>query len=268
MAAARERPELVGLNSAFRADVPQVKFELDRDKAKTLGVPINEVYESLQIYLGGMQVNDLTLFGRPFKVMVQAEPEFRMDPDNLRQIYVRSHGDTMVPLRTMSTVDSTTGPDLIHRYNMFRVSEITGASAPGYSSGQAIAVMEDVAAEVLDEGWGYEWTTVAYQEKAAGGAQTVIFALGFLLVFLFLGDAGATVSAALFDAATILVGLYAVHTVGRWVIGAPRAAAGAAKLAGGRDGTSLLRALTRLERGGKRAWRERKFEEASASPAC
>ncbi len=186
VAAASERPELIGLSSAFRADVPQVSFELDREKAKTLGVSIADVFQSLQIYLGGLQVNDLTLFGRPFKVMIQAEPEFRMDPDNLRQIYVRSSSGKMVPLRTMSVIGAATGPDLIHRYNMFRVSEIAGAAAPGYSSGQAIAAMEEVAEEVLDEGWGYEWTTIAYQEKEAGGAQTAIFVLGFLLVFLFL----------------------------------------------------------------------------------
>ncbi len=186
VAAARERPELIGLSSAFRANVPQVSFDLDREKAKTLGVSISDVFQSLQIFLGGLQVNDLTLFGRPFKVMIQAEPEFRMDPDNLRQIYVRADTGTMVPLRTMSTVGSVTGPDLIHRYNMFRVSEISGGSAPGYSSGQAIEAMEAVAADVLGDGWGFEWTTIAYQEKAAAGAQSVIFVLGFLLVFLFL----------------------------------------------------------------------------------
>jgi HAE1 family hydrophobic/amphiphilic exporter-1/multidrug efflux pump len=185
-AAARERPELAGLYSAFSASVPQVKFELDRDKAKTLGVPINDVYESLQIYLGGLQVNDLTLFGRPYKVMLQAEPEFRADPGNLDQIDVRSAAGEMVPLRTMSTLDMTTGPDLIQRYNMLRCSEISGAAAPGYSSGQAIAAMEEVAAEVLGDGWSYEWTNTAYQEKKAGGQQAAIFALGFILVFLFL----------------------------------------------------------------------------------
>jgi len=185
-AAANARPELGGVFSSFRANVPQVSFNLDREKAKTLGVPINTVFQALQIYLGGLQVNDLTLFGRTFKVMAQAEPDFRVSPENLNEIYVRGRDQTMVPIRTMATFGSTTGPDLIQRYNMFRTSEISGGPAPGYSSGQAIAVMEELADEMLGQGYGYEWTGTAYQEKAAGGQQALIFALGFLLVFLFL----------------------------------------------------------------------------------
>lgn len=184
--AARERPELAGLFSSFRANVPQIKFDLDRDKAKTLGVPIDSIFQSLQIYLGGLQVNDLTLFGRTFKVMLQAEPEFRMDPRNLKQIYVRGREGTMVPIRTMATFGSTTGPDLIQRYNMFRTAEITGGAAPGFSSGQAIDAIEAVAAETLGDGYGYEWTGTALQEKQASGQQGMVFMLGFLLVFLFL----------------------------------------------------------------------------------
>jgi HAE1 family hydrophobic/amphiphilic exporter-1/multidrug efflux pump len=183
---ARERPELAGLFSAFRANVPQIDFQLDRAKAKTLGVPIDDIFESLQIYLGGLQVNDLTLFGRTYKVMAQAEPEFRVDPGNLSSIYVRAGTGEMVPIRTMATIGSTTGPDLIQRYNMFRTAEISGGAATGYSSGQAIATMEELAGEVLPQGYGYEWTGTALQEKQAGGQQAVIFALGFFLVFLFL----------------------------------------------------------------------------------
>jgi HAE1 family hydrophobic/amphiphilic exporter-1/multidrug efflux pump len=187
-AAAEARPELVGLFSAFRSNVPQIQFDLDRDKAKTLQVPIDSVFQALQIFLGGLQVNDLTLFGRAYKVMVQAEPEFRVDPDNLQQIYVRSGSGTMVPIRTLATIGSTTGPDLIQRYNMFRTSEISGGPAPGFSSGQALAAMEEVAAElnVRQRGFGYEWTGTAFQEKQAGGQQAMVFVLGFLLVFLFL----------------------------------------------------------------------------------
>ncbi len=185
-AAARERPELVGLFSGFRANVPQVSFELDRPKAKTLGVPIDSVYQSLQIYLGGLQVNDLSLFGRTYKVIVQAEPEFRVDPGNLNQIFVRGANQDMVPIRTISKFGSTTGPDLIQRYNMFRTAEISGGAAPGFSSGQAITAMEELAAETLSSGYGFDWTGTAYQEKQAGGQQALVFLLGFLLVFLFL----------------------------------------------------------------------------------
>lgn len=185
-AAARERPELQGMYSAFRANVPQVSFDLDRDKAKTLGVPIDSIYQSLQIYLGGLQVNDLTLFGRTYKVMAQAEPEFRVDPRNLEQIFVRGSGDAMVPIRTLATFGSTTGSDLIQRYNMFRTAEISGSNAPGYSSGQAIAAMEELAEEILPDGYGFEWTATALQEKQSSGQQAMVFVLGFLLVFLFL----------------------------------------------------------------------------------
>ncbi|MCZ6596346.1 MAG: efflux RND transporter permease subunit, partial [Planctomycetota bacterium] len=186
VAAARQRPELAGLFSAFRSNVPQISFELDRAKAKTLGVPIDSIFQSLQIYLGGLQVNDLTLFGRTYKVIAQAEPEFRVDPSNLDEIFVRGREGKMVPIRTMATFGSTTGPDLIQRYNMFRTAEISGGSAAGYSSGQAIAAMEEVAQETLTSGYGFEWTGTAYQEKAAGGQQAMVFLLGFLLVFLFL----------------------------------------------------------------------------------
>jgi HAE1 family hydrophobic/amphiphilic exporter-1/multidrug efflux pump len=149
-------------------------------------VSIDQVFQALQIFLGGIQVNDLTLFGRPFKVMVQAEAAFRMDPDNLKQIFVRSDVGAMVPLRTMAEIGSTTGPDLIQRYNMFRTAEISGSAAEGFSSGQALDVMEELAAANLSDSYGFEWTGTAFQEKEAGGGQTLIFALGFLLVFLFL----------------------------------------------------------------------------------
>ena len=184
--ASRARPELAGLFSGFRANVPQVSFELDRAKAKTLGVPIDSVYQALQIYLGGAQVNDLTLFGRTYKVMAQADPEFRVDPSNLDEIFVRGRDGGMVPIRTIASFGSTTGPDLIQRYNMFRTAEVSGGAAPGFSSGDALVVMEELAAEILPTGFGFEWTGTAFQEKQAGGAQALIFALGLLLVFLFL----------------------------------------------------------------------------------
>jgi hydrophobe/amphiphile efflux-1 (HAE1) family protein len=183
---AAQRPELINLFTGFRATVPQIELDLDRDKAKTLGVPINNVFESLQIYLGGLQVNDFNLFGRTYKVMLQAEPEFRASPENLKQIYMRNAGGTMVPITTLVQIKSTTGPDLIQRYNMYRTAEINGAPAPGYSSGQALAAMEQVAAANLPQGFGHEWTGTAFQEKQAGGAQAAIFILGLLFVFLFL----------------------------------------------------------------------------------
>jgi HAE1 family hydrophobic/amphiphilic exporter-1/multidrug efflux pump len=186
LAAASQRPELTGLFTAFRTTVPQVKVDLDREKVKTLGISLTTVFDSLQTYLGGLLVNDFNRFGRTWKVKVQAEPEFRLSPENIRNIYVRSQTNQMVPLATLAKVEPIVGPDMLQRYNLLRAAEFSGASAPGYSSGQAIAAMEEVAKATLPQGFGYEWTGTAFQEKEASGAQALIFVLALVLVFLFL----------------------------------------------------------------------------------
>jgi len=157
----------------------------DRDKVKALGIPLNDVFTSLQTYLGGLIVNDFNRFGRSFKVMVQAEPEFRRSPEDISQLCVRNRAGQMVPLDTLTMVESMTGPDIIQRYNVLRSAEISGAAAAGYSSGQAIAAMEEVATAVLPAGFGYEWTGTAFQGQQAGSAQA-FFVLAFVLVFLVL----------------------------------------------------------------------------------
>jgi HAE1 family hydrophobic/amphiphilic exporter-1/multidrug efflux pump len=184
LAAASERPELSGLFTAFRTTVPQVKVELDREKVKTLGIPVNTVFDSLQTYLGGLLVNDFNRFGRTWKVKVQAEPEFRLAPQNIQNIYVRTQAGSMVPLSTLATVRASVGPDMLQRYNLLRAAEVSGAAAPGYSSGQALTALEEVAQATLPQGFGYEWTGTAFQEKAASGAQALIFGLALVLVFL------------------------------------------------------------------------------------
>ena len=186
VAEAAKRPELAPANNSFRTTIPQVKVDVDRDKVKTLGIPLKDVFDSLQTYLGGLIVNDFNRFGRSFRVMLQAESEFRLTPDNIGEIYVRNSNNQMVPMSTLAKVTTMVGPDTIQRYNVLRCAEINGAPAPGYSSGQAIAAMEEVAKEVLPEGYGFEWTGTAYQEKLAGSAQAIIFALALLLVFLLL----------------------------------------------------------------------------------
>jgi hydrophobe/amphiphile efflux-1 (HAE1) family protein len=186
VAEASKRPALAGLNNSFRAAVPQIKVALDRDKVKTLGIPLNDVFNSLQTYLGGLIVNDFNRFGRSFKVMVQAEPEFRQSPEDISQLYVRNSAGQMVPLDTLTMLESMTGPDIIQRYNVLRSAEISGAAAAGYSSGQAIAAMEEVATTVLPASFSYEWTGTALQEKQAGSAQALVFVLAFVLVFLVL----------------------------------------------------------------------------------
>jgi hydrophobe/amphiphile efflux-1 (HAE1) family protein len=186
MAAAAQHPELVGMFASYRPNVPQVKLDVDRDKVKTLGIPLNDVFQSLQIYLGSLFVNQFNLFGRTWRVYIQAEPEFRATTDGINQIYTRTADGLMVPLSTIINVQGTSDPDTILRYNLYRTSEINGSAAPGYSSGQAIALMEQLAQQTLPPGAGYEWTGTALQEKEAAGKQPVIFGLALVFVFLFL----------------------------------------------------------------------------------
>lgn len=186
MQAMAQRPELTGIYSGFSTSVPQINLDIDRDKARTLNIPVDNVFQGLQIYLGGLQVNDFNRFGRTYKVMLQAEQDFRKTPESINDIYVRPSDNAMVPMSTLSKINMTIGPDILQRYNMFRTAEVNGANGPGVSTGQALTVMEDVAAKELPQGYGYEWTSIAYQEKEAGGTQGPIFAMAMLFVFLVL----------------------------------------------------------------------------------
>jgi HAE1 family hydrophobic/amphiphilic exporter-1/multidrug efflux pump len=179
-------PTLTGIYNSFHANVPQLKIDLDRDKIASLGTPMRSVFDNMQAYLGGLQVNDFNLYGRTYKVMVQSEPQYRLTPNNIGEIYVRGGNKEMLPLNTVLRVKATTGPDVIQRYNMFRSAEISGAPNTGFSSGQALAGMEKLAKEILPHGYGYEWTGTAFQEKEAGSTQALIFLLAILFVFLFL----------------------------------------------------------------------------------
>jgi HAE1 family hydrophobic/amphiphilic exporter-1/multidrug efflux pump len=183
--AASQREIAVPYNG-FRTNVPQLNLDLDREKVKILGVSVNDVFQSLQIFLGGLQVNDFNRFGRTYKVMVQAEPEFRATPNQIGNIYVRTGQGYMVPISTLTRGTSATGADVIQRYNMFRTAEISFANASGFSTGQAIASMEQAAGEVLTQGFAYAWTGTAFQEKEAGSSQAMILGMGLLFVFLFL----------------------------------------------------------------------------------
>jgi len=185
VAAARQEPAIASLFNNFQVNVPQVKLDIDRDKVKTLGIPLQDVFNALQLNLGGYMINDFNKFGRVYKVMAQAEPEFRQNPGDIGNIYVRTAEGKMVPLSTLVKVGSQTGPILIKRYNMFRTAELSGQAAPGYSSGDAIAAMEQLS-EKLPRGFGYEWTGLAYQEKLASGQAGPIFAFALVFVFLVL----------------------------------------------------------------------------------
>jgi HAE1 family hydrophobic/amphiphilic exporter-1/multidrug efflux pump len=185
-AAAAERPELTRVNNGLRSNVPQLSLDVDRDKAKSLGVNVSDIFQNLQAYLGGLIVNDFTLYDRTWKVMIQAEPAYRAAPADIAEIQVRNAGGGMVPLSTLTKVRASVGADQIQRFNGLREAEITGTAQSGYSSGQALAAMAAAARATLPAGYAYEWAGSAYQEIEAGNTQSRVFALSLLLVFLVL----------------------------------------------------------------------------------
>jgi hydrophobe/amphiphile efflux-1 (HAE1) family protein len=188
-AAAMKQRDLTSINNSFSIATPQINLDIDRDKAKALGIDLTDVYSSLQAYLGGITVNDFVLFGRLWKVSVQAEPEFRVSPADIGRILVRSSIDNdMVPIGTFSRVVPGVGAAVIGRYNGLRSAAISGAPAAGTSSGQALATMEAIANKELPPGFTYEWTGSALQEKESGGKQALVFGFALLLVFLFLAS--------------------------------------------------------------------------------
>ncbi|MCA9249212.1 MAG: efflux RND transporter permease subunit, partial [Planctomycetales bacterium] len=176
---------LTALNTTFRANTPQLFADVDRQKVKSLDVPLSSVFGTLQAYLGSAYVNDFNRFGRTYQVMIQADQQFRLRSDDILALDVRNrHGD-MLPMGTFVQVEETLGPQVIQRYNMYPSAQINGEPAPGYSSGQAIELMEQMAGAKLPDTMGYEWTGMSYQEQQAGG-QTIIFVLAVLCVFLVL----------------------------------------------------------------------------------
>jgi len=177
---------LSNLNSTFRVTVPQLFAEVDREKAKKLGVSLNEVFGTLQAYLGSAYVNDFNKFGRTWQVKVQADHKFRVEPQDIRQLEVRNAEGAMVPIGTLVKVERTLGPQTIMRYNLFPSAAITGQAAPGFSSGQALTLMEQMADVKLPTSMGYDWTGMSYQEKKVGSESIVVFALAIVLVFLVL----------------------------------------------------------------------------------
>ncbi|POA99736.1 hydrophobe/amphiphile efflux-1 family RND transporter [Chromobacterium sinusclupearum] len=186
VAAAAKRPELKGVQTTFSASVPQVFVQLDRNKAKALGVPINSVFDTMQSTFGALYVNDFNKFGRTFRVQLQSEAPFRTKVDDLRNVYVRSQTGQMIPLTALVNIQQTTGPEILERFNVFPASKMVGGPAPGYSSGQALAALEDVAKETLPEGYTLAWTGSAFQEKSTSGSSALVFGFGMIMVFLIL----------------------------------------------------------------------------------
>jgi HAE1 family hydrophobic/amphiphilic exporter-1 len=184
--AARQRPELANLFTSFDPNVPQIGVELDREKARKLGVRVDDVFQALAAILGGSYVNDFNRFGRLYRVYVQAEPEYRQKAEDIGSFYVRSRTtNEMVPLSTLLTITPVVGTEITNRFNLFRSVEISGVPAAGYSSGQALAALEAVAAEVLPREMGYAYTNMSYQEKVAPSS-TPTFIMAVVFVFLLL----------------------------------------------------------------------------------
>ncbi|KZZ46401.1 multidrug efflux RND transporter permease subunit [Thalassolituus sp. HI0120] len=179
-------PALTGLFSSFRIQVPQLDISVDREQALLQGVPLSEVFDALQIYLGSVYVNDFNLFGRTYQVNAQADAQYRLDPEQILRLEVRNAAGEMVPLGAMVEIKPTTGPDRVMRYNGYMSAELNGNPSPGYSSDQALAAMSKILDENLPDGIAYEWTEVTYQQILAGNTMVYIFPLVVLLVFLVL----------------------------------------------------------------------------------
>jgi HAE1 family hydrophobic/amphiphilic exporter-1 len=184
--AARKRPEIASVVTTFRPSVPQLYVDVDQNRVLKQGLQFGEVFQTLQAFLGGAYVNQFNRFGRQWKVYLQAEPEYRVSADKINSFYVRNSKGEMTPLAALVTIKRVSGPEYTNRFNLYRSVQINGSPAPGYSSGQAMKAMEQVANEVLPAGFGYAWSDMSYQEKKAEGGQAMVFGMSFLFVFLIL----------------------------------------------------------------------------------
>jgi len=186
MMAANQNPVLSQVFTTYTANMPQIFFNVDRTRAEYLKVPVSRIFSTLQAHLGSAYVNDFNLFDRTYQVKIQADAAFRDDLSDIRRLYVRSDGGNMVPLSSLATLSITLGPQLIKRYNLFPSADFNGQASPGFSSGEAMDAMERLATKVLPPGYGFEWSSVSYQEKQASGQVVWLFALAVLFGYLFL----------------------------------------------------------------------------------
>ncbi len=184
--AARTQSTLTGMNTSFRPGVPQIYVDIDREKAKALGIPLHSVFSTLQAFLGSAYVNDFNKFGRVYQVRLQAEPQYRAEPDHIRRLEVRNREGDMIPLSTVARIRPSFGPQTITRYNLYPSAQVTGEPAPGNSTGEALRIMEQIADRTLPEQMGFEWTGMAFQEKRVGKEAILVFVMAVLLVYLVL----------------------------------------------------------------------------------
>ncbi len=186
LAEAKKHPQIGMANSVYRAAVPQIFADVDRDKVFKVGVPLTDVLSTMGAYLGGNYINDFNRFGRVYKVFLQAEPEYRKSAKDLGQFYVRGPNKDMIPLDTLVETRPTSGPEFTNRFNLYRTAEVTGVPAPGYSSAEAMKALEEAAAAVLPKNMGYQWSNVSFQEKKAEGTAALVFVFAMIMVFLIL----------------------------------------------------------------------------------
>jgi HAE1 family hydrophobic/amphiphilic exporter-1/multidrug efflux pump len=186
LAEAAKRPELRGVQTSYSSAVPRMQVNMDLEKAKLLGVSIDDVNTTLQATFGAFYVNDFNRDGRVFRVQMQSEADYRAHPEDLRDVYVRSKSDMMVPLTALATMKEVTGPDVIERFNLFPSARLFGEPNAGYSSGQALKAMEEVAAKTLPDGYQLAWSGQSFQEKTSNQNTVGIFGLAVLMVFLIL----------------------------------------------------------------------------------
>ena len=183
---AMERPEIGNIFTVFRANVPQRRLNINRDKALKSGVALNDLYTTISAFLGGAYVNDFNRFGRLYKAYIQAAPEYRQDGEQLNMFFIKNRDGESLPLSSLVEVEKSYGPEYTNRFNLYRSAELTGSPAAGYTSAQALTALEEVAAEVLPEGMGYEWSGMSYQEKKASGSGSIVFVFALIFVFLIL----------------------------------------------------------------------------------
>jgi HAE1 family hydrophobic/amphiphilic exporter-1/multidrug efflux pump len=184
--AAAARPELTGVGTSYSAQVPRVHVDVDVEKAKLMGVSLDDVNVTLQSTFGAYYVNDFNRDGRVYRVQLQSEAKYRAHPEDLRDVYVRSARGAMLPLTAIASLETVTGPDVLERFNLFPAARLSGEPAPGFSSGQALAAMEELAAEHLPDGFALAWSGISFQEKTSGQNTAAIFGLAVLMVFLIL----------------------------------------------------------------------------------
>ncbi len=184
IAAGSQRKDLIGLYTAFRATDPQLLVTIDRQKAKAMGIPLSQITSTLNIFMGSQYVNDFDFNNRAYRVFIQADQPFRMTARNLREFYVRSDSNQMIPLDNIVTAAETSGPQVINHYNLFRSAEISGSAAPGFSSSEGLKAMETLAKQNMMQGMSFEWTGLALEEIESSGKALIIFGLGLLVVYL------------------------------------------------------------------------------------